>query len=787
MLVFGGKPEANFSKADVSTLVSNPNFLKFRSPFEKIIRRPAACAISPGSRSRFYARLDELTIIKLKDKTSKWRLYIRLFDSDKISHITFEQARCACFVNGESVFSPLPESNNDEKKTDKELFYPYGLNPATFKQHKSLDLSGYAASLSLKKSKDKKGLLNVEVRSSNDWTGIAVIEVIFLRSADDLFKRFLGYYYRNFSLIRKCQVCQREEQLRRCSRCKSVWYCSAEHQTSAWAEHQFHCEEFVSPPELKTVEELCKSQEASANENGTELKNFLVATICPITKNQIETPVRGEYCNHVQCVDLKGYLSIQEELTNFCCPICTKGMRLENINLDTFMQEILRDVGDEVDVVRVFSDGTYERVIDEEAPLNPIKLTPKKPATKAAKILASLSSPKRRIPSPELPNKIPSLGEETTTQRWKTIVFVRHGNSTWNQAMKFSQPLKAVGAMSRGLNEYMKLKFAKDGYDHQCSIIVDAPLSKKGITEAVDLARFLQLNKERQSQKRMLLMTRHNELTKYFKEALYELEAEIEKPAEDRKTIDESDRVAKAVQLLRKGLLEFAKDASVFSSQLAMNSVQSKDLSTSYNDFPVDIPEILEMMYTPTDNSVMVASNLRRAISTAVIAFWKRFTSRGSQEKLYILSCLQEFGPAADTQTELKENETPQASQHEIKCGLLDSERLNEFYRGRLDGTYNYGNKTNNSRDDPAPCRAFCEWCFSQPKDVIIATGHSMWFRIFCRYLNPADPSCTAAKHKLKNCGVVGFRIAQITEGSGKISYRIAPRSITIVYGGFES
>eukprot|EP00495_Collosphaeridae_sp_1-RS-2012_P007037 TRINITY_DN672_c0_g1_i1.p1 TRINITY_DN672_c0_g1~~TRINITY_DN672_c0_g1_i1.p1 ORF type:complete len:276 (+),score=23.60 TRINITY_DN672_c0_g1_i1:56-883(+) len=252
----------------------------------------------------------------------------------------------------------------------------------------------------------------------------------------------------------------------------------------------------------------------------------------------------------------------------------------------------------------------------------------------AARLLASLLRLRDSIPHLLSYPQNPKSRRRDYVTEMETIVFVRHGNSTWNQAMKFSQPLKAVGAMSRGLNEYMKLKFAKDGYDHQTSIIVDAPLSKKGITEAVDLARFLQLNKERQSQKRMVLMTRHNELTKCFKEALYELEAEIEKPTEDRKTIAESDGVAKAVQLLQKGLLEFAKDASVFSSQLAMNAIQSKDLTTSYNDFPVDIPEILEMMYTPTENSVMVASNLRRAISTAVIAFWKRFTSRGSQEKL---------------------------------------------------------------------------------------------------------------------------------------------------------
>jgi len=797
MLVFGGKPEANFSKADVSTLVSNPNFLKFRSPFEKIMSRPAACAISSGTRSRFYARLDEKTIINLKNNRSKWKLYIRLFDSDKISHIAFEQARCTCLVNGKIVFSP-PKEKKEEKKADNELFYPYGINLETSKQHKSLDLTAFVPSLSSEKSNDKKDVVNVEIRSHKDWRGIAVMEVVFLRTSDDLYKRFLGYYYRNFSLIRKCQVCQREEQLRRCSRCKSVWYCSAEHQTAAWAEHQFHCEEFISAPELKTVEQVFQALETTSKDDETGLDNVRVATICPLTKNQIETPVRGEYCNHIQCVDLKGFLAIQEELTNFACPICFKPMRLENINLDTFMQKILRDVGTEVDVVRIYSDGSYKPEMDEEAIEDTMKIIPKKPDTKASKLLASLGFPSPRVASTtwlsskipsvsDISAKIPSLGEETTTQKWKTIIFIRHGNSTWNQAMKFSQPLKAVGAMSRGLNELMKLKFAKEGYDHSSSIIVDAPLSKKGITEAVDLARFLQLNKERQSQKRMAMMNRHNELTQSFKDALYALEAEIEKPPEERKTTAESEGVAKAVLLLQKGLLDLSKDVSVFSGQFAMNWVDNKELNKSYNDFPMDVPEILEMLYTPTENSVMVASNLRRAISTAVIAFWKRFTARGSSEKLYILSCLQEFGPAADTQTELKENETPEASQHEIQCGLLDSERLNEFYRGRLAGMYNYGNKTNNSRDDPAPCIDFCKWCFSQPKDVIIATGHSLWFRIFCRHLNPGDPGSVLAKHKLKNCGVVGFRIAQITEGSGNVSYRIAPRSITLAYGGFET
>merc|ERR1712157_511133 len=53
------------------------------------------------------------------------------------------------------------------------------------------------------------------------------------------------------------------------------------------------------------------------------------------------------------------------------------------------------------------------------------------------------------------------------------------------------------------------------------------------------------------------------------------------------------------------------------------------------NDLPMNAQEIMELLCTPSENSVMVSSNLRRAIPTAVIAFWKRFTTRGCNEKLY--------------------------------------------------------------------------------------------------------------------------------------------------------
>ena len=76
---------------------------------------------------------------------------------------------------------------------------------------------------------------------------------------------------------------------------------------------------------------------------------------------------------------------------------------------------------------------------------------------------------------------------------WRTVVFIRHGKSKWNAAE--SSILSKVGAVAQGFWEYHKHKVAtqknmkkvnKDNTD-----IMDAPLSREGIMEALRLSSFL--------------------------------------------------------------------------------------------------------------------------------------------------------------------------------------------------------------------------------------------------------------------------------------------------------
>jgi hypothetical protein len=64
-------------------------------------------------------------------------------------------------------------------------------------------------------------------------------------------KWYERYDYTEDDLI-LCAQCRRSksmlsqnEKLQCCSRCKSMWYCSVEHQTSDWAEHKKVCKSFT--------------------------------------------------------------------------------------------------------------------------------------------------------------------------------------------------------------------------------------------------------------------------------------------------------------------------------------------------------------------------------------------------------------------------------------------------------------------------------------------------------------------------------------------------------------
>ena len=71
---------------------------------------------------------------------------------------------------------------------------------------------------------------------------------------------------------------------------------------------------------------------------------------CPLSTVRIDTPVRGLFCKHFQCFDLRNYLTLISESSNprWNCPVC-KAVAYELV-VDPIMVEILKGIRENVKV-----------------------------------------------------------------------------------------------------------------------------------------------------------------------------------------------------------------------------------------------------------------------------------------------------------------------------------------------------------------------------------------------------------------------------------------------------
>jgi hypothetical protein len=181
--------------------------------------------------------------------------------------------------------------------------------------------------------------------------------------------------------------------------------------------------------------------------------------------------------------------------------------------------------------------------------------------------------------------------------------------------------------------------------------------------------------------------------------------------------------------------------------------------------------------------SVLCASNLRRALSTATIAMWDRL--QRTQEKVHILSCLQEVTFNIDGVALAKPQGFPELCHEELEAFGMSSKTFQpERY---YNASENDGDKPVNSHGIDR-IREFCQWCFERDEPTIIAAGHSLYFRYFFDTFLPKSSAHEARRDKMENCAVISFTLyrAKPSKSGAKYHYRIDEQSIKADYLGFE-
>jgi hypothetical protein len=281
-----------------------------------------------------------------------------------------------------------------------------------------------------------------------------------------------------------------------------------------------------------------------------------------------------------------------------------------------------------------------------------------------------------------------------TEGNMKTIIFVRHGESTWNDTFnrgdrsKISFLLNFLPNLIKSI--FYETYFLITGQENE-SWFFDSPLSEKGLKQA-------------------------------------------------------------------KGIADFLQDVS-------LDYVTPKEA------------EFIQIM-KGVKPSVLVSSNLRRAISTMALAFLPRLEKNRQREKVIILPQLQEMSrnPDALCITPAHKNNRP---------SWTDPNELTPIFTNQIDTTFHTGNKPVNS-NGLIRMQEFCRMAFEDIEgDAIIAAGHSLWFRNFFKTFLPYSSVHVGKHKKIINGGCVGFVLLRKFDETSGYKYMIEPKSITVLYGGF--
>jgi len=236
-------------------------------------------------------------------------------------------------------------------------------------------------------------------------------------------------------------------------------------------------------------------------------------------------------------------------------------------------------------------------------------------------------------------------------------------------------------------------------------------------------------------------------------------------------------------------LLTGKRDSWFYDSPLCHEGIeQSKELANYLQTLPsVNQENLILHIINKTEgvndlaDSVIVSSNLRRSLSTAVITFGDRL--KRTEESIIVHHSMQEISRNPDTLSITPARLQPIASWIEHSTSL----NIPKTYQNQLQVTGNTGNKSVNSTGKDR-LNEFNEWVFkSIEQEYIIVSGHSLWFRHFFKEFLPANSNHIAKTNKVSNNALISFKVTYRKLKSGEIHCEIDPSSITPVYKGFQN
>lgn len=235
--------------------------------------------------------------------------------------------------------------------------------------------------------------------------------------------------------------------------------------------------------------------------------------------------------------------------------------------------------------------------------------------------------------------------------------------------------------------------------------------------------------------------------------------------------------------MFREMLMFITRDSIFMDSPLSAEGVEQAQAVNNFLEGPgaTSDDDMVQVLRGERGRSIVVSSNLRRCLETGAISLWGRLQRAAGQERIHVKSSMQEVTFNIDGLALSGANEVPVLAKAQKALGSA-------FVADAVyDVSDNQGNKTLGS-NGLRRIQAFNEWLFTRdPAEVVILSGHSLWFRSYFQSFVPKSSNHIARTQKLQNCAVVSLTVSRGTLPSGGVVVAVDPASIRAVFGDFEA
>eukprot|EP00494_Astrolonche_serrata_P033436 UN33705 len=309
----------NTINIDIQKLINHPNYQRNRCPFILESKAVNAVALVPMEISSLKVQLSTAQVRRLLDRTAKrkYSLHLRLFSCEG-EHIAWQGLNT---MNGQGIFVYVNGTGVGIKNSKPTA----GIKKKGYIIAKPLDISQYIS--------HERNNNTIEIDCKLNFVGIVVAELADHLTTEQMCDRVLFKYTGTTGRDKKCAVCNKKQDLLRCSRCKVVWYCNEQHQREDWGFHQKICHAYKTPTPL-----IKFGNNNQGNDEDIILSECRIKLRCPLTIARIKVPVRGIHCDHPQCFDLRGYLNFCRTSGVWQCPVCSKPCRFSELGIDDDME-----------------------------------------------------------------------------------------------------------------------------------------------------------------------------------------------------------------------------------------------------------------------------------------------------------------------------------------------------------------------------------------------------------------------------------------------------------------